>query len=81
MKTNTRIALLVSLMINAVLFGVGAITVLSIPSLNERAIYLLPAVIVASFALSPFLSRTLAPRMRSQAWQEREKIETERLQR
>ena len=72
MSTNTRIALLISLMVNAVLFGFGATTVLSVPALNVHAVYLLPAVIIASFALSPFVARALAPRLRSRAWHDRQ---------
>ena len=68
LSTNNRIALLISTMVSAVLFGIGAITVLSIPSLNAKAIYLLPVVIVASFALSPVLSMRLAPSLRSRRW-------------
>ena len=71
LSTNTSIALLISTMVNAVLFGVGAITVLSVPHLNEQAKFLLPAVIAASFLLSPFVSKALAPRLRSRAWHER----------
>ena len=71
MPTNTRIALLISTMVNAVLFGAGAIAVLSIPALSQRAPYLLPAVIAASFLLTPFVAQAIAPRMRSQRWQAR----------
>mgnify|MGYP003636087414 CR=1 FL=1 len=57
MRTRTFITGLVALPVNAVLFGAGAITVLSIPALAENAKYLLPAVIVAWL---------LAPRLRVQ---------------
>ncbi len=75
MSTNTRIALLISMMVNAVIFGAGAVTVLSIPHLSERAPFLLPVVIAASFLLSPFVARIIAPRMRSQRWQARHKLD------
>jgi hypothetical protein len=65
MTTRAYIAGLLSLMVNAVVFGAGAITVLSIPELNARAAYLLPAVIAASFMISPFVAWYLAPRLRS----------------
>lgn len=68
MSTNTMIVLLVSLITNAVLFGAGAVTVLSVPALAEHAKYLLPAVIVASFVLAPFAARLIAPRMRARNW-------------
>lgn len=66
MRTRTAIAALVFLPVNAVLFGVGAVAVLSIPAL--QAAVLLPAVIVASFVISPFVSWYIAPRLRSR-WQ------------
>ncbi|HML43475.1 MAG: hypothetical protein JNN24_00185 [Hyphomicrobium zavarzinii] len=68
MRTRTAIAALVFLPVNAVLFGVGAVAVLSIPALQVNAAVLLPAVIVASFVISPFVSWYIAPRLRSR-WQ------------
>jgi len=50
-----------------VLFGAGAIAVLATPQLSEHAVYLLPAVIVASFALTVPMAWLLAPRLRSRA--------------
>lgn len=38
--------------VNAVLFGLGAIIVLSIPALAEQAKFLIPAAVAASFALA-----------------------------
>ena len=69
-STNTRIAILISAMVNAVIFGIGAVTVLSIPALNAHAKIWLPVVIVASFVISPFIARALAPRLRSRFWHE-----------
>ncbi|RST87113.1 hypothetical protein EJC49_07355 [Aquibium carbonis] len=54
--------------VNAVLFGLGAVTVLSIPALADRAVFLIPAVVVASFALAPFIAGMIAPRMRIRNW-------------
>ena len=70
LSTNTQIAILLSLMVNAVLFGIGAVTVLTIPALSENAKIWLPAVIVASFLISPVISWLLAPRLRSRLWRE-----------
>ena len=53
---------------NAMLFGVGVVTTLSIPALAEHAKYLIPAVVVASFALTPFLVGFCARRMRIRNW-------------
>ena len=63
-RTRTWIALLISLPVNAVLFGAGAIAVLSIPPLADEAKYLLPAVIVAGLAATLPLAWMLAPRLR-----------------
>ncbi len=68
MKTDLFITVMVGMMVNAVLFGVGAVTVLSVPALNEQAKYLLPAVIVLAFALTPFISRVIAPHLRIRNW-------------
>ena len=68
MKTDFFITALISTMTNAVLFGIGAVTVLSVPALSEQAKYLLPAVIVASFLLAPFAAWFIAPRLRARNW-------------
>ena len=66
--TRTYIAVLVFMMINALIFGVGAIAVLSIPALSAHASLLLPIVVVLSFVISPFISWLLAPTLRAR-WQ------------
>jgi hypothetical protein len=63
MKTRTYVAALVSMMINAVVFGAGAIAVLSIPALEAEAWFWLPVVVVVSFLVSPFIGWALAPRL------------------
>ncbi len=68
MTTNFLLLAMVSLITNAVLFGAGAITVLSVPALSEQAKYLLPAVIVASFILAPIAAWFIAPRLRARNW-------------
>lgn len=70
MTNNTRIALLISLMVNAVVFGVGAVVILAIPVLNANAIYLLPAWIGITILLTPPVSRVMAPWLRSRRYQE-----------
>jgi hypothetical protein len=64
MKTDHYIAIFVGMMVNAVLFGIGAVTVLSLSSLEPYWKYLLPAVVIASFAITPFISRRIAPKLR-----------------
>lgn len=65
MRTRTYIAGLIALPINAVLFGAGAIAVLSIPALAEQAKYLLPVVVVAGFVAAAPIAWMMAPRLRS----------------
>jgi len=65
MRTRTFIAGLIALPINAVLFGAGAIIVLSIPALAEYAKYLLPAVVVAGFVAAAPIAWIMAPRLRA----------------
>ncbi|MBB4063984.1 hypothetical protein [Gellertiella hungarica] len=67
-STDTWLRIIVSMQLNAVLFGAGAITVLSVPALAERAALLLPLVVVASFGLAPFLSKAFFPRLRLRNW-------------
>lgn len=68
MNTDLFITAIVSMMTNAVLFGAGAVTVLSVPVLDEQAKYLLPVVIAASFVLAPIAAWFIAPRLRARNW-------------
>ena len=68
MSTRASIAVLISMMVNAVVFGIGDIVGLSIPQLNAQAAYLLPLVVAMSFMISPFIAWQLAPMLRSR-WQ------------
>ncbi len=65
MSTRAYIAALISMMVNAVVFGAGTIAVLSIPALSAYAAYLLPIVVVLSFTISPFIAWAMAPMLRS----------------
>ncbi|MFH1344688.1 MAG: hypothetical protein ABIL01_26345 [Pseudomonadota bacterium] len=60
---RVRVAALIFLMVNAVIFGVGIVAVLSIPALAAQASFWIPAVVLASFLLAPPLSWILAPMM------------------
>jgi hypothetical protein len=71
MSTRAFITILVSLMTNAVLFGIGAVTVLSVPQLNDHATVLLPVVIVISLLLGPVIAWLIAPRLRARYWHSR----------
>ncbi|MES2195939.1 MAG: hypothetical protein V4517_16100 [Pseudomonadota bacterium] len=67
MTSNTlaraRVAVLIFSMVNAVIFGVGIVAILSIPALAAQAFFWIPIVVLASFLLSPPLSWMLAPTM------------------
>ncbi len=72
MSVRFQITALLSLMVNAVVFGVGAITVLSVPSLAENAAFLLPVAVGISIVVSPFIAWFIAPRLRNRYWQNRQ---------
>jgi hypothetical protein len=65
MSNRLSISVLLFMIVSAVLFGIGATTVLSIPSLSERAPVLLPIVIVLSFVLAPIFAWLIAPKLRA----------------
>ncbi|MDQ0419164.1 hypothetical protein J2045_000174 [Peteryoungia aggregata LMG 23059] len=69
---ETWFTIVCSMMIHAVIFGVGAILVLSIPALAGHAKILLPLVVVAAFAVAPFSALAVAPRMRLRSWGRRD---------
>ncbi|SMH60813.1 hypothetical protein [Azospirillum agricola] len=71
LSTRFRIASLIFGMINAVLFGAGALLVLS-TDLMEQAMTLLPLVVVCSFVFAAPIAWLLAPRLRLRFWRARE---------
>ncbi|MCF6370113.1 hypothetical protein [Rhizobium halophilum] len=73
-KTQTYLTAIASLMVNAVVFGFGAVAILSIPALNDHAKYLLPGWIVVAFVATPFIAKRIAPRMRLRYWRERDRV-------
>jgi uncharacterized membrane protein YciS (DUF1049 family) len=73
MGARIYITILLSLMTCSVLFGVGAVTVLSVPALDEQAKFLLPIVIAASFVLGPIIAWFMAPRLRARYWKARDR--------
>lgn len=68
MKTRAYVAALAALPVNAVLFGIGAVTVLSIPALSEHATTLIPTVVLASFALTLPITWLVSRRMMLRYW-------------
>jgi hypothetical protein len=73
MGPRIYITILLSLMTCAVLFGVGAVAVLSVPTLSEQAKILLPIVIAASFVFGPIIAWFMAPRLRARYWKSRDR--------
>ena len=65
MSTRQSITLLLSGIVGSVLFGVGAIIVLTIPYLASHAVVLLPSVIVLSLLLTPIVGWLIAPQLRA----------------
>lgn len=72
MSVRLQLAIMVGLMINAILFGIGIVTVLSVPMLADNAKYSIPALVIVCFSVSPFVAWIMAPRLRLRYWRERE---------
>lgn len=70
MRTRLWIAAMIFPMVNAVLFGIGAITVLSSPTLAEQASTLIWLVVAASFIIAAPISWVIAPRLRARYWRQ-----------
>lgn len=62
-RARLRIAALIFTMVNAVVFGVGLVTVLTIPALAQHGFFWIPVIVVSSFVLSTPLSWLIAPMM------------------
>lgn len=62
-RARLRVAALIYCMVNAVVFGVGTILIVSLPALMSHAFFWMPVLVVASFALSAPLSWFIAPWM------------------
>lgn len=73
-KIRTQLAALIFTMTNAVLFGAGLITVLTVPALSAHAFFWIPAVVAASFLFAAPLAWFLAPRLRARYWRHRAAI-------
>jgi uncharacterized protein (DUF983 family) len=62
-RARLRVAALIFVMVNAVVFGVGLVTVLTTPELSQHAFLWIPVVIVSSFVVAPLLAWLIAPMM------------------
>jgi uncharacterized Tic20 family protein len=70
MSVRFQIAALIFMMVQAVLFGVGATIVLATP-LSAFAMQAMPWVVGISFIISVPLSWMIAPRLRARFWNQR----------
>jgi hypothetical protein len=70
-RTRTLIAAAIYGPVGAVLFGIGAVPVLSIPVLRAQAADLIPYVVIASLTLAVPVALLIVPRMRSRRWSRR----------
>lgn len=70
-KTRAQIAVLIYTMTNAVLFGAGLITVLSVPVLSAHAGIAIVVVVAASLVLAAPIAWFIAPRLRARYWARR----------
>ena len=71
-STRSRIGLLIYGMANAVLFGIGIVTVLSVESLSQHAWILIPLVVVVSLIVAWPIAWLVAPRLRKPLWRRRQ---------
>ena len=62
-RARLRVAALIWCMVNAVVFGIGVILVVSVPALMTHAFFWIPVVVVSSLAISAPLSWFIAPWM------------------
>ena len=58
-------------MTNAVIFGIGLITVLTLPALRDEEVIWIPVVVVASLILAAPAAWVIAPRLRARYWRQR----------
>ncbi len=69
--TRAQIAMLVYLMTNGLLFGVGVTLVLTWPALSADAGFWIVVVVAASFILAAPVAWLIAPRMQARYWRRR----------
>jgi hypothetical protein len=71
-RARLRVAALIFTMVNAVVFGVGLVTVLTTPALAQHGFFWIPVIVVSSFVISPPLSWLIAPMMMQRFIQSRQ---------
>jgi hypothetical protein len=70
MWTRLQIAAMVFMMVQAVLFGIGMVSILVTP-LNDSAMTFVPWMVAASFLISAPLAWLIAPRLQARYWRRR----------
>lgn len=63
MSKRVWLTSLLSLLVNAIIFGIGVVTVINVPAFNREAAMLLPVAVLASFAITPVVIGFIAPRL------------------
>jgi hypothetical protein len=61
-KFEALTAVLITLIVNALLFGIGVFFVLSLDAPNKETVVFLPLMVLMGFGLSPFVSALLVSR-------------------
>ena len=71
-RARLRVAALIFTMVNAVVFGVGLVTVLMTSGLAQHGFFWIPVVVASSFVISAPLSWLIAPMMMQRFIQSRQ---------
>ena len=72
LSNRARIAILIYSITNAVLFGIGIVTVLNVPSLAAHLWIGIPVVVALSLLLAAPIAWFIAPRLRARYWRREE---------
>lgn len=71
MSVRFQIASMVFMMVQAVLFGIGVVTILATPLLADTMMTAMPLMIAATVLISAPVAWLIAPRLRARYWRER----------
>jgi hypothetical protein len=78
---RAQVAALIFTMVNAIIFGIGLVTVLSVPALTAHAFFWIPTVVLTSFLLAAPLCWLIAPMMMLRYMHARHFVHAETLRR
>ena len=70
MSVRLQITAMVFMMVQAILFGAGTVTILMTPLRDQPFVYM-PAMIVATMLVAAVLSWEIAPRLQARYWRKR----------